>query len=67
MFSRGDALYRQVNRVYAENYTQLMESGLYAKLFEGRGADYAVHPEARPQTWLLAQGRQRLQHPVLLW
>ena len=32
LFSDGGILYRQVNRVYAENYDRLMESGLYDKL-----------------------------------
>lgn len=32
LFSRGGALYRQVNRKYAREYARLMESGLYAKL-----------------------------------
>ena len=32
LFAQGGVLFRQVNRVYAENYDRLMESGLYAKL-----------------------------------
>ncbi len=32
LFTRGDILYRQVNRVYADDYTRLVESGLYEKL-----------------------------------
>jgi len=32
LFSRGGIFYRQVNRIYAENYARLMDSGLYAKL-----------------------------------
>jgi hypothetical protein len=32
LFTRDGVLYRQINRVYAENYTRLMDSGLYAKL-----------------------------------
>jgi hypothetical protein len=32
LFSRGGVLYRQVNRAYKEEYTRLMESGLYGKL-----------------------------------
>ena len=32
LFSRGGILYRQVNRAYAEDYSRLMESGLYDKL-----------------------------------
>jgi hypothetical protein len=32
LFSRGGILYRQVNRVYAEDYSRLMASGLYEKL-----------------------------------
>lgn len=32
LFSRGGVLYRQVNRSYAEEYSCLMESGLYERL-----------------------------------
>ncbi len=32
LFFRDDVLFRQVNQVYAGNYTRLMESGLYGKL-----------------------------------
>lgn len=32
LFSRNGVLYRQVNRAYAEDYTRLMESGLFEKL-----------------------------------
>ena len=32
LFSRKGILLRQINRVYAENYARLMESGLYEKL-----------------------------------
>lgn len=32
LFSRAGILYRQVNRVYADDYARLMESGLYEKL-----------------------------------
>jgi hypothetical protein len=32
LFRRGGILYRQINRIYAENYSRLMDSGLYAKL-----------------------------------
>ncbi len=32
LFSRGGILYRQVNRAYADDYTRLMESGLYERL-----------------------------------
>ncbi|MEP7134851.1 MAG: SAM-dependent methyltransferase [Chloroflexota bacterium] len=32
LFSRSGILYRQVNRSYAEEYSRLMESGLYEKL-----------------------------------
>ncbi|MBN1453042.1 MAG: hypothetical protein JW963_18640 [Anaerolineales bacterium] len=32
LFKDGGTLFRQVNRVYAENYDRLMESGLYDKL-----------------------------------
>jgi len=32
LFTRQGTLYRQVNHAYAENYSRLMESGLYAKL-----------------------------------
>ena len=31
LFSRGGVLYRQVNRAYEQEYTRLMESGLYEK------------------------------------
>jgi hypothetical protein len=34
LFSRGGILYRQVNSVYAEDYSRLMESGLYDKLIK---------------------------------
>ena len=32
LFRRDGVLYRQVNQIYAEDYTLLMDSGLYAKL-----------------------------------
>ncbi len=32
LFSRGGILYRQVNRAYTDEYTRLMESGLYERL-----------------------------------
>lgn len=32
LFSQGDILYRQINRSYADNYSHLMESGLYNRL-----------------------------------
>ena len=32
LFVRNGTLYRQVNRVYTENYARLMDSGLYEKL-----------------------------------
>lgn len=32
LFSRDGILYRQVNRAYADDYSRLMESGLYGKL-----------------------------------
>ena len=32
LFRRDGVLYRQVNQIYAEDYTRLMDSGLYAKL-----------------------------------
>lgn len=32
LFSRNGILYRQINRAYAEDYTRLMDSGLYEKL-----------------------------------
>jgi hypothetical protein len=32
LFKRDGMLYRQVNKSYAEDYSQLMDSGLYAKL-----------------------------------
>ncbi len=32
LFTRQGVLYRQVNRAYADEYTRLMESGLYGKL-----------------------------------
>jgi hypothetical protein len=32
LFKRDGILYRQVNQVYAEEYTRLMDSGLYARL-----------------------------------
>jgi 2-polyprenyl-3-methyl-5-hydroxy-6-metoxy-1,4-benzoquinol methylase len=34
LFSREGILYRQVNQIYADDYTRLMESGLYAKLIK---------------------------------
>jgi ribosomal protein L11 methylase PrmA len=34
VFSRGDVLYRQVNRAYAAHYDHLLASGLYADLVE---------------------------------
>jgi hypothetical protein len=32
LFTRDSVLYRQVNKAYAEDYTRLMDSGLYEKL-----------------------------------
>ncbi len=32
LFTREGVLYRQVNQIYADDYTRLMDSGLYAKL-----------------------------------
>jgi hypothetical protein len=32
LFTREGVLYRQVNKAYADNYTRLMDSGLYARL-----------------------------------
>lgn len=32
LFSQGGILYRQINRSYADNYSHLMESGLYNRL-----------------------------------
>lgn len=32
LFSRGGILYRQINRSYADDYSRLMESGLYDRL-----------------------------------
>ena len=32
LFSRGEVLYRQVNRAYEQEYARLMDSGLYEKL-----------------------------------
>ncbi len=32
LFTAGGVLYRQINHAYQENYTQLMDSGLYDKL-----------------------------------
>jgi len=32
LFSRNGVLYRQINQVYAQDYTQLRDSGLYEKL-----------------------------------
>lgn len=34
LFSREGVLFRQINRVYADHYARLMESGLYEKLVE---------------------------------
>jgi hypothetical protein len=34
VFSRGEALYRQINLVYQKNYDHLMKSGLYKKLLQ---------------------------------
>ena len=36
LFTRGDMLYRQVNRKYEQEYARLMESGLYEKLVKAR-------------------------------
>ncbi|HZM24173.1 MAG TPA: hypothetical protein VFC02_20675, partial [Anaerolineales bacterium] len=36
LFSRGGVLYRQVNRVYEQEYIRLFESGLYEKLVRAR-------------------------------
>jgi ribosomal protein L11 methylase PrmA len=34
LFSRNEILYRQINQVYAEDYTRLIESGLYERLIK---------------------------------
>lgn len=53
LFTRDGVLYRQVNSVYRENYTRLMESGLYENLVNAglliphrEAAD--VQPETEP-------------------
>jgi predicted nicotinamide N-methyase len=46
LFKRDGVLYRQVNQVYAEEYTRLMDSGLYAKLV--KAGLLVAHTEADP-------------------
>jgi hypothetical protein len=36
LFTSGGTLYRQINQIYADNYIQLMESGLYESLLKAR-------------------------------
>ncbi|HEY7614451.1 MAG TPA: class I SAM-dependent methyltransferase [Gemmatimonadales bacterium] len=54
VYTRGGALYRQVNRVFQGQYQAFLDSGLYAELVEGRllvphrevSLDLAASPEA---------------------
>ena len=36
LFSRGDIIYRQINRAYEKEYVRLFESGLYEKLVKAK-------------------------------
>jgi len=48
LFERDGVLYRQVNQVYAEEYTRLMDSGLYARLV--KVGLLVAHTESDPST-----------------
>jgi ribosomal protein L11 methylase PrmA len=54
MFTRDGVLYRQVNQSYREEYTQLMESGLYAKLTKAGLLIPHVETEVQPADSALA-------------
>ncbi|MEW6401989.1 MAG: class I SAM-dependent methyltransferase [Chloroflexota bacterium] len=47
LFSRKGTLYRQINRVYADDYARLMESGLYERLV--KAGSLIPHLEADQQ------------------
>jgi hypothetical protein len=49
LFSRSGTLYRQVNKVCAEDYTRLMESGLYAKLVKAGLLISHTESDIRPE------------------
>jgi 2-polyprenyl-3-methyl-5-hydroxy-6-metoxy-1,4-benzoquinol methylase len=64
LFVRDGILYRQVNQVYAEEYTRLMDSGLYARLV--KSGLLVAHTEVYPSTGshvpaLLAQEGQAFE------
>ena len=46
LFRRDGVLYRQVNRAYAQEYTRLMDSGLYARLV--KSGQLIAHTESDP-------------------
>jgi hypothetical protein len=46
LFRRDGVLYRQVNQAYAEEYTRLMDSGLYARLV--KSGQLIAHAESAP-------------------
>lgn len=48
LFTRGGVLYRQVNQDYADDYTRLMESGLYEKLVKAGLIIPHTESEAQP-------------------
>jgi 2-polyprenyl-3-methyl-5-hydroxy-6-metoxy-1,4-benzoquinol methylase len=48
LFIRDGILYRQVNRVYAENYARLIDSGLYEKLVKARLLIPHIEAEEEP-------------------
>jgi ribosomal protein L11 methylase PrmA len=54
MFTREGVLYRQVNQSYREEYTQLMDSGLYAKLTKAGLLISHVETEEQPADSALA-------------
>ena len=51
LFTRDGVLYRQVNKAYAEDYTRLMDSGLYEKLV--KAGLLIPHTESDTQACLL--------------
>ena len=54
LFTRDGVLYRQVNQAYREEYTRLMESGLYARLVKAGLLIAHVESEIEPADEKLA-------------
>ncbi|MDX1436004.1 MAG: hypothetical protein R3335_04290, partial [Anaerolineales bacterium] len=63
LFSRDGILYRQVNEIYREDYTALMESGLYDKL---SGAGLLVSHEEVDQEPEEPEGAYKVIRPAVV-